>query len=187
VDKYFTPIDAKMQAAHQALLKDYSEIRAGRITPAYVDGVVVEAYGQRNPLKDVATISAPQAKVLVVEPWDKNLLKEVERAILKANIGVTPTNDGQRVRLVFPDLTLEERKKMVARISQLTEKFREEIRSVRRDVRDDIKAQERPRNSPRMSSIGLRKSSTSSQRSMSQRSTKPSKPRRRRSCLCRDA
>jgi ribosome recycling factor len=143
VDKYFTPIDAKMQAAHQALLKDYSEIRAGRITPAYVDGVVVEAYGQRNPLKDVATISAPQAKVLVIEPWDKSLLKEVERAILKANIGVTPTNDGQRVRLVFPDLTLEERKKMVARISQLTEKFREEIRSVRRDVRDDIKAQEK--------------------------------------------
>jgi ribosome recycling factor len=143
VDKYFTPIDAKMQAAHQALLKDYSEIRAGRITPAYVDGVVVEAYGQRNPLKDVATISAPQAKVLVIEPWDKNLLKEVERAILKANIGVTPTNDGQRVRLVFPDLTLEERKKMVARISQLTEKFREEIRSVRREVRDDIKAQEK--------------------------------------------
>jgi ribosome recycling factor len=143
VDKYFTPIDAKMQAAHQALLKDYSEIRAGRITPAYVDGVVVEAYGQRNPLKDVATISAPQAKILVIEPWDKSLLKEVERAILKANIGVTPTNDGQRVRLVFPDLTLEERKKMVARISQLTEKFREEIRSVRREVRDDIKAQEK--------------------------------------------
>ncbi len=143
MDKYFTPIDAKMQAAHQALLKDYSEIRAGRITPAYLDGVVVEAYGQRNPLKDVATISAPQAKVLVIEPWDKSLLKEVERAILKANIGVTPTNDGQRVRLVFPDLTLDERKKMVARIAQLTEKFREEIRAIRRDVRDDIKAKEK--------------------------------------------
>jgi ribosome recycling factor len=132
-----------MQAAHQALLKDYSEIRAGRITPAYLDGVVVEAYGQRNPLKDVATISAPQAKVLVIEPWDKSLLKEVERAVLKANIGVTPSNDGQRVRLVFPDLTLDERKKMVARIAQLTEKFREEIRAIRRDVRDDIKAKEK--------------------------------------------
>ncbi|MHB8072010.1 MAG: ribosome recycling factor [Candidatus Cryosericum sp.] len=143
MDKYFTPIDAKMQAAHQALLKDYSEIRAGRITPAYLDGVVVEAYGQRNPLKDVATISAPQAKVLVIEPWDKSLLKEVERAVLKANIGVTPSNDGQRVRLVFPDLTLDERKKMVARIAQLTEKFREEIRAIRRDVRDDIKAKEK--------------------------------------------
>ena len=143
MDKYFTPIDARMQAAHQALLKDYAEIRAGRITPAYLDGVVVEAYGQRTPLKDVATISAPQAKVLVVEPWDKNLLKEVERAILKANIGVTPTNDGQRVRLVFPDLTQEERKKMVARISQLTEKFREEVRAIRREVRDDIKAKEK--------------------------------------------
>jgi len=143
MDKYFTPIDTKMQAAHQALLKDYSEIRAGRITPAYLDGVVVEAYGQRNPLKDVSTISAPQPKVLVIEPWDKSLLKEVERAILKANIGVTPSNDGQRVRLVFPDLTLDERKKMVARISQLTEKFREEIRAIRRDVRDDIKAKEK--------------------------------------------
>jgi ribosome recycling factor len=143
MDKYFTPIDARMQAAHEALLKDYAEIRAGRITPAYLDGVVVEAYGQRTPLKDVATISAPQAKVLVVEPWDKNLLKEVERAILKANIGVTPTNDGQRVRLVFPDLTEEERKKMVARISQLTEKFREEVRAIRREVRDDIKAKEK--------------------------------------------
>jgi ribosome recycling factor len=143
MDKYFTPIDAKMQAAHQALLKDYSEIRAGRITPAYLDGVVVEAYGQRNPLKDVATISAPQPKVLVIEPWDKSLLKEVERAVLKANIGVTPSNDGQRVRLVFPDLTLDERKKMVARIAQLTEKFREEIRAIRRDVRDDIKAKEK--------------------------------------------
>ena len=143
MDKYFTPIDARMQAAHEALLKDYAEIRAGRITPAYLDGVVVEAYGQRTPLKDVATISAPQAKVLVVEPWDKNLLKEVERAILKANIGVTPTNDGQRVRLVFPDLTQEERNKMVARISQLTEKFREEVRAIRREVRDDIKAKEK--------------------------------------------
>jgi ribosome recycling factor len=143
MDKYFTPIDARMQAAHQALLKDYAEIRAGRITPAYLDGVVVEAYGQRTPLKDVATISAPQAKVLVVEPWDKNLLKEVERAILKANIGVTPTNDGQRVRLVFPDLTEEERKKMVARISQLTEKYREEVRAIRREVRDDIKAKDK--------------------------------------------
>ena len=143
MDKYFTPIDARMQAAHEALLKDYAEIRAGRITPAYLDGVVVEAYGQRTPLKDVATISAPQAKVLVVEPWDKNLLKEVERAILKANIGVTPTNDGQRVRLVFPDLTQEERKKMVARISQLTEKFREVVRAIRREVRDDIKAKEK--------------------------------------------
>ena len=143
MDKYFTPIDARMQAAHEALLKDYAEIRAGRITPAYLDGVVVEAYGQRTPLKDVATISAPQAKVLVVEPWDKNLLKEVERAILKANIGVTPTNDGQRVRLVFPDLTQEEPKKMVPRISQLTEKFREEVRAIRREVRDDIKAKEK--------------------------------------------
>ncbi len=143
MDKYFTPVDARMQAAHQALLKDYSEIRAGRITPAYLDGVVVEAYGQRNPLKDVATISAPQAKILVVEPWDKNLLKEVERAILKANIGVTPTNDGQRVRLVFPDLTLDERKKMVVRISQLTEKFREEIRAIRREVREGIKAKQK--------------------------------------------
>src|SRR5664279_2056625 len=145
-----------MQAAHQALLKDYSEIRAGRITPAYVDGVVVEAYGQRNPLKDVATISAPQAKILVVEPWDKSLLKEVERAILKANIGVTPTNDGQRVRLVFPDLTLDERKKMVARISQLTEKSLEEIASVGGEAADNIKRRRRQRNSPRMSSIGLR-------------------------------
>ncbi|MCE5192357.1 MAG: ribosome recycling factor [Candidatus Cryosericum sp.] len=140
MDKFFTQADARMQAAEQALLKDYAEIRAGRVTPAYLDGVVVEAYGQRSPLKDVATISAPQAKILVVEPWDKTLLKEVERAILKANIGVTPTNDGARVRLVFPDLTLEERKKMVARISQLTEKFRDEIRAIRREVRDDIKA-----------------------------------------------
>jgi len=143
MDKFFTPVDARMQAAEQALLKDYAEIRAGRITPAYLDGVVVEAYGQRSPLKDVATISAPQTKILVVEPWDKTLLKEVERAILKANIGVTPTNDGARVRLVFPDLTLEERKKMVARIAQLTEKFREEIRAIRREVRDGIKAKEK--------------------------------------------
>lgn len=143
MDKFFTPVDARMQAAEQALLKDYAEIRAGRITPAYLDGVVVEAYGQRSPLKDVATISAPQTKILVVEPWDKTLLKEVERAILKANIGVTPTNDGARVRLVFPDLILEERKKMVARIAQLTEKFREEIRAIRREVRDGIKAKEK--------------------------------------------
>ncbi|MDO9099642.1 MAG: ribosome recycling factor [Caldisericota bacterium] len=143
MDKYFAPIDVRMQTAQQALLRDYSEIRAGRITPAYLDGIVVEAYGQRSPLKEVATISAPQAKVLVVEPWDKSLLKEVERSILKANIGVNPTNDGVRIKLAFPDLTLDERKKMVTRISQLTEKFREEIRAIRRDARDDIKAQEK--------------------------------------------
>lgn len=143
MDKYFIPIESKMQAAHQALLKDYAEIRAGRITPAYLDGVLVEAYGQRSPIKDVATVSSPQPKILIVEPWDKTLLKEVERAILKANIGVTPTNDGQRVKLVFPDLTLEERKKMVARIAQLTEKFRGEIRAVRHDVRDDLKKQQK--------------------------------------------
>lgn len=143
MDKYFMPFESKMQAAHQALLKDYAEIRAGRITPAYLDGVLVDAYGQRSPVKDLATISSPQPKVLVIEPWDKSLLKEVERAILKANIGVTPMNDGQHVKLVFPDLTQEERKKMVARIAQLTEKFRGEIRAVRREVRDDLKEKQK--------------------------------------------
>ncbi len=141
--KFYEDVEKEMKAAIEALEKDFSRVRATRIAPEILDAVKVEAYGTMLPLKQVATVSAPKSRVLTVEPWDKSLLKEVERGILKANLGVTPQNDGSSIKLPFPKLDEEEREKVATQAKKMAEEFREEIRSVRRRAIDQIKEWEK--------------------------------------------
>ncbi len=141
--KFYEDVEKEMNAAVEALEKDFSKVRATRIAPEILDSVKVKAYGTMLPLKQVATISAPKSRVLIVEPWDKTLLKEVERGILKSNLGVTPQNDGSSIRLSFPKLDEEERGKIATQLKKMAEEFREEIRSVRRRSIERIREREK--------------------------------------------
>jgi ribosome recycling factor len=139
----YKEVEDQMKKAIEALERDFSKVMASRVTPELLDTVKVEAYGTTLPLKQVASISTPKTRVLVVEPWDKSLMKEVERAVLKANLGVTPMNDGSVLTLPFPKLDEEEREKIVAQVKKMAEEFREEIRAIRRNAIEKIKTLER--------------------------------------------
>ncbi|MEF3244722.1 MAG: ribosome recycling factor [Caldisericaceae bacterium] len=139
----YKEVEEKMKKALEVMEKEFAKIMVTRITPEILDPVKVEAYGTLMPLKQVATISSPKPRVLSVEPWDKSLLKEIERAILKANLGVTPQNDGSVIVLPFPKLTEEERQKFVVQVKKLAEEFREEIRAIRRDEIEKVKTLEK--------------------------------------------
>jgi ribosome recycling factor len=141
--KLYTEVEELMRKAVEALEREYEKIMASHVTPTLLDTIKVDAYGTTMPLKQVATIIAPKARVLVVEPWDKTLLKEVERAILRANLGVTPLNDGSTITLPFPKLDEEERERIVSQVKRMTEEFREEIRAIRRNAIEKIKTMEK--------------------------------------------
>jgi len=139
----YKEVEDLMKRSIEALERDFAKIMASRVTPELLDLVHVDAYGTSMPLKQVASIVAPKPRLLVVEPWDKSLLKEVERAILKANLGVTPQNDGSVLTLPFPRLDEEERKKIANQIKKMAEEFREEIRAIRRNSIEKIKEMEK--------------------------------------------
>ncbi len=139
----YKEVEEQMQKALEALERDFSKVMAVRVTPELLDSVKVEAYGTTLPLKQVASITAPKPRVLFVEPWDKTLLKEVERAVLKANLGVTPLNDGSVLTLPFPKLDEEEREKIVIQVKRLAEEFREEMRAIRRNAIEKVKNMEK--------------------------------------------
>ena len=128
-----------MDKAIQALRRDLATLRAGRATPALLDRVQVEYYGAMTPLNQLANISTPDSRTLMIQPWDKSSMGEIERAIMKSDLGLTPANDGNMIRLSIPPLTEERRTELV----KLTKKFGEEgkvaIRNIRRDANDDIK------------------------------------------------
>ncbi|MGB9694380.1 MAG: ribosome recycling factor [Caldisericaceae bacterium] len=139
----YKEVEDLMNRSIEALERDFAKIMASRVTPELLDPVHVDAYGTSVPLKQVASIIAPKPRVLVVEPWDKSLLKEVERAILKANLGVTPQNDGSVITLPFPRLDEEERKRIVGQVKKMAEEFREEIRAIRRNNVEKLKEMEK--------------------------------------------
>jgi len=139
----YKEVEEQMQKALEALERDFSKVMAARTTPELLDSVKVEAYGTTLPLKQVASITAPKPRVLLVEPWDKTLFKEVERAILKANLGVTPLNDGSVLTLPFPKLDEEEREKIVVLVKRMAEEFREEMRAIRRSAIEKVKNMEK--------------------------------------------
>lgn len=141
--KLYSEVEEEMKKAIEALERDFAKVRATRITPEILDPVKVEAYGTLMPLKQVANITASKGRTLTVEPWDKSLLKEIERGILKANLGVTPQNDGSAIRLNFPKLDEEERERIVSQVKKMAEEFREEIRSIRRRAIDKVKEWEK--------------------------------------------
>lgn len=139
----FEELKNKMDKAINALEHDYSAIRAGRANPAILDKVTVDYYGVATPVAQVGTISVPEARTLIVQPWDATVLHELEKAILKADIGITPNNDGKVIRLTFPPLTEERRKELVKGISKRAEEAKVTIRGLRRDELENVKAQKK--------------------------------------------
>ncbi len=133
--------ETRMSKAVAALEKDYSEIRAGRANPAVLDKINVDYYGTPTPIGQLASVSVAEARILVITPWDKNLLKDIEKAIQASDLGINPQNDGSVIRLTFPTLDGERRKELAKGISHRGEEAKVAIRNVRRDAMDELKKQ----------------------------------------------
>ena len=129
----------KMEKAIQVLKRDLASMRAGRARPALLEKVTVSYYGSEMPVNQLASISAPEPRLLVVQPWDKSALPEIERAILKSELGLTPTNDGNVIRIAIPALTEERRAELVKVVKKSGEEAKVAIRNVRRDANEEIK------------------------------------------------
>ncbi|MBR2916030.1 MAG: ribosome recycling factor [Clostridia bacterium] len=135
--------ETKMDKAIVALNNDFAAIRAGRANPAILDKVTVEYYGTATPIAQVGTISVPEPRTIVIQPWDASILGDVEKAILKSDIGITPNNDGRCIRLNFPPLTEERRKELAKSISKRGEEAKVTIRGIRRDAIEGFKKQKK--------------------------------------------
>ena len=142
VNKILADAEERMKKALEAVRREFTTIRGGKASPALLDTVRVEAYGQLVALREVSQVSAPEPRLLVVQPYDKSLVKAVTKGILLAELGLNPTDDGALVRVPIPTLTEERRKDMVKLLSKLAEEGRVHIRQVRHDVNKDIKHQQ---------------------------------------------
>ena len=131
-------LEERMQKTIGVFQDNLSEIRAGRANPAILNKVSVEYYGAVTPINQVAGISVPEARTIVIQPWDASILKDIEKAILASDIGLNPNNDGKVIRLNFPELTEERRKDLAKEIRKIAEEARVSIRSIRRDGMDEI-------------------------------------------------
>ena len=139
VDIIFDEMNEKIDKTMQNYITEFRSIRAGRANPHILDKVVVDYYGTPTPINNMANVSVPEARLLVISPWDKSQLKAIERAILAANIGINPNNDGHVIRLVFPELTEERRRSTVKEAKTLVEESKIVMRNARRDAIDDLK------------------------------------------------
>ena len=139
VDIIFDEMNEKIDKTMQNYITELRSIRAGRANPHILDKVVVDYYGTPTPINNLANVSVPEARLLVISPWDKSQLKAIERAILAANIGINPNNDGHVIRLVFPELTEERRRSTVKEAKTLVEESKIVMRNARRDAIDDLK------------------------------------------------
>ena len=131
--------DEKMTKAYNHLLAEYQTIRAGRANPHVLDKIRVDYYGTPTPLQQVGNISVPEPRMLQIAPWEKSLIRAIEKAILASDIGITPNNDGSVIRLVFPELTEERRKDLVKDVKKKGEEAKVAIRNIRRDANDTFK------------------------------------------------
>ena len=139
VDIIFDEMNEKIDKTMQNYITELRSIRAGRANPHILDKVVVDYYGTPTPINNMANVSVPEARLLVISPWDKSQLKAIERAILAANSGINPNNDGHVIRLVFPELTEERRRSTVKEAKTLVEESKIVMRNARRDAIDDLK------------------------------------------------
>ena len=137
------PYEDKMNKTLDVLQSEYGTIRAGRANPHVLDRIKVDYYGTPTPLQQVGNISVPEARMIVIQPWEKNLLKVIEKAILTSDLGINPTNDGTVIRLVFPELTEERRKLLAKDVKKKGEAAKVAMRNVRRDANDSFKKMEK--------------------------------------------
>ena len=139
----YTEIEEKMKKTINVFQTNLSEVRAGRANPAILNKVTVDYYGTATPINQVAGISVPEARLIVIQPWDLSLLKEIEKEILKAEFGITPNNDGKVIRLAFPELNEERRKELVKDIRKTGEEAKVAIRNARRDGIDEARRRQK--------------------------------------------
>lgn len=135
--------EEKMNKTHEALVNEYNSIRAGRANPHVLDKIKVDYYGTPTPLQQVGNISVPEARIIQIQPWEKNLLKAIEKAILVSDLGINPTNDGTMIRLIFPEMTEDRRKELVKDIKKKGEAAKVAVRNIRRDANDAFKKMEK--------------------------------------------
>jgi ribosome recycling factor len=139
LNKVYDYAEEHMEKAIEVLKRDLNTLRTGRVSIHVLDGIKVEYYGVPTPLNQVASLTAVDATTIVVAPWDKSVLNEIERAIQEANLGVNPNNDGESIKLFFPPMTEEERKRQAKKAKEFGEKAKIAIRNVRRDANDKVK------------------------------------------------
>ena len=139
----YKPIEAKMQKAVEVLTSELATLRAGRANPAVLEKVKVNYYGVPTPVNQVANVTVPEARLIVIQPWDSSLLKDIEKAIQTSDIGINPNNDGKVIRLVFPVLTEERRRELVKVVKKYGEEAKIAIRNVRREAMDEYRAMQK--------------------------------------------
>lgn len=139
----YTNIKDKMEKTISVFSEKLSEVRAGRANPAILNKVKIDYYGTPTPINQVAGVSVPEARLIVIQPWDASVLKDIEKAILASDIGINPNNDGKVIRLAFPELNEERRKDLVKDIKKMAEEAKVAIRAIRRDGIDEAKAKQK--------------------------------------------
>ncbi|REJ32908.1 MAG: ribosome recycling factor [Bacillota bacterium] len=135
--------ERRMEAAIENCRRELAALRAGRASPALLEKIRVDYYGTQVPVNQVATVTVPEPRLIVIQPWDRNVLAEIERAIVKSDLGLTPANDGKVIRLTVPPLTEERRQELVKQARRLAEEGRVAIRNIRRDANDTIRELEK--------------------------------------------
>lgn len=143
VDDLFGDAERRMQKAIEVLKQDLAAIRTGRASAALLDRITVDYYGTPTPVNQVATISVPEARLLVIQPWDRKMLVDIEKAIQKSDLGINPNNDGQVIRLAIPPLNEERRRDMVKNVHKKLDEHKVAIRNIRRDAHDKLRDREK--------------------------------------------
>jgi len=138
-DKIYKDAEERMKKAVESITTRFSSVRTGRATPSLLDGIKVDYYGTKTPINQMATISVPEPRLIVIQPWDKTVIKDVEKAIVESNIGLNPNVDKNIIRLVVPELTEERRKELVRHVHNLAEEGRIAIRNIRKDANNEIR------------------------------------------------
>lgn len=139
IDDVMQETKERMSKSESAFEKEMSKVRTGRASQAILDGVMVDYYGTQTPLPQMATVSIPESRLITVKPWDVSVISQVEKAILKANIGLTPSNDGKLIRIAIPPLTEERRKEIAKSVAKTCEDYKVAIRNIRRDSNEMLK------------------------------------------------
>jgi len=139
MDERLQPYEEKMEKSYQNLLDEFAVIRAGRANPRVLDRLRVDYYGTPTPIQQVANVSVPEPRMIQIQPWEKNMLKTIEKAIQTSDLGINPTNDGSVIRLVFPELTEERRASLAKDVKKKSENAKVALRNIRRDANDRFK------------------------------------------------
>lgn len=139
----YSEFEAKMKKTTEVLSEQFAAVRAGKANPAVLDRIAVDYYGSPTPIQQIASISTPDARSLLIQPWDGSVLKGIEKAILASDLGINPQNDGRAIRLVFPQLTEERRKELAKQVKKYAEESKVAVRNIRRDAMEKFKAQKK--------------------------------------------